>query len=444
MTDTPCRIPIKEIKPDSIAQELGILPGDILVAVNGRCPQDIIDYRYLEADEELILLVESQGELVEMEIEKEISEDLGIIFDLGAFSPIQQCENHCIFCFVDQLPPGMRETLYIKDDDYRYSVVAGNFITLTNLTAEERERIIRQRLSPLHISVHALDPSVRTQMMNHARAGRAREDMTAFAQAQLTMHTQIVLCPGVNDGPVLDDTLKQLGALFPAVASVGVVPVGLTGHRDGLTRLTPVDQDLAGDVIDQIDSWRERFLQEWEYPLVFAADELYAQAGRPLPERPYYEEFPQTENGIGLLRLLLDRWAEEKILLPDRCAPTRLTVVSGASSAGYVETIVDDLNRITGLEVRLAVVPSRFFGGEITVTGLVTGRDILLSLKGEDLGDAVLLPSSMLQDEEDRLLDDYTLESLAETLHTRLVVVDALGEGLARMIGDLCNKGKDE
>ena len=444
MSETIGRIPITDVEPASIAQELGILPGDFLLAINGQCPRDIIDFRYLEADEELTLLIESRGELIEMEIEKDVSEDLGIIFDLSAFSPIRQCENQCIFCFVDQLPVGMRSTLYIKDDDYRYSVVSGNFITLTNLSAADRERILAQRLSPLHISVHALDPGVRTAMMHNARAGQALADLETFAQAHLTMHTQIVLCPGWNDGTVLDDTLKKLSALYPAVASVGVVPVGLTGHRQGLAHLNPVDKEGAGAIIDQIDAWRARFMSALSYPLVFAADEFYALAGRPLPVRAYYAEFPQTENGIGLLRLLLDCWETEKTLLPERCTPYRMTVVSGISSATYVAGIVADLNRIEGLTVDMHVVPNRFFGGHITVTGLITGHDLIDALHGKELGDAVLIPDSMLLDEKNRFLDDTTLETVSQALHTRLIMVDALGEGLARTISDLCQDGKDD
>ncbi len=444
MTDTPCRILIQDVEPESIAYELGILPGDFLLAINGRCPRDIIDFRYLEADEELILLIDSRGELIEMEIEKDVNEDLGIIFDLSAFSPIRQCENHCIFCFVDQLPAGMRSTLYIKDDDYRYSVVAGNFITLTNLTDEDRERIIAQRLSPLHVSVHALDPGVRTAMMQNAQAGDALRDLQAFAQAQLTIHAQIVVCPDWNDGKVLDDTLEKLGDLYPGVASVGVVPVGLTGHRDGLTDLAPFDREQAVKVLNQIDTWRQRFCERLDYPLVFAADEFYALAKRELPTRPYYAEFPQTENGIGLLRLLLDRWSAERQHLPDRCRTHKLTVVSGVSSAPYIQPIIMNLNDIEGLEVQLAVVPNRFFGGQITVTGLITGQDLLDALTGKPLGDAVLIPDSMLQDEKDRFLDDMTLAMVADALHTAIIPVDSLGDGLVQLVRDLCQDGKDE
>ncbi len=440
MKDAQCRIPIMAVKDGSIAQELDIQPGDFLLSIDGRCPKDIIDFRFMEAEEELLLLIESHGELIEMEIEKEISEDIGIIFDFQAFSPIHPCENRCIFCFVDQLPRGMRSSLYIKDDDYRYSVVSGNFITLTNLTEKDRSRIIEEKLSPLYISVHAIDPAVRSAMMGNDQAGRILTDLQSFAAAKLTIHAQIVLCPGWNDGAVLDDTLQKLAALYPAVQSIGVVPVGLTGFRQGLPELTAVDSAKAEEIIQQIDGWRQIFINELDNPLVYAADEFYSLAGRDIPKREYYGEFLQTENGIGLMRLLLDRWDEEKVMLPKRCAPLRILVINGKSSSRYVQRIIQDLNTIPGLTAELAVVGNHFFGGGITVTGLITGQDLLDDLKEKDRPDAVLLPDSMLQEDNDRFLDGMELSDLAECLQTQLIKVDSLGNGLADVIRNLCKQ----
>jgi putative radical SAM enzyme (TIGR03279 family) len=429
------RILIKEVQTGSIAEEAGILPGDFLLTINGESPEDIIDYQYLVADEEVTLVLESQNETVVIDIEKDYEDDLGMVFDFSSFSPIRTCENACDFCFVDQLPPHMRPSLYVKDDDYRFSIISGNFITLTNLTERDLERIIRMRLSPLHISVHATDPGIRTELMKNVKAGGILTDIARLANAQITMHIQIVLCPGRNDQDVLDETLRDLGEYWPWVRSIGIVPVGLTGYRTHLPALVSVDRVSANAIICQIDHWRQYFESTIEYPMVFLADEFFGKAGLQVPGRNYYMEFPQLDNGIGMVRLLLDRvrFDFETVPVPIN-HQTCLTWVTGTAAAPTILQVANTVSAATGMTIQVYPIENHFFGGEISVSGLLTGQDIAAGLSGKDLGKALLIPSSAVDDHGDYLLDDWKVSELSNRLKVPIYIADELGNDLKSIL----------
>lgn len=427
-------IAIKEITPGSIAAELGILPNDRLIAINGQRPIDLIDYKYLETEENLTVTIDKENEVLEVDIEKDFDEDLGMVFDFEAFSPIRSCENHCIFCFVDQLPAKMRRSLYVKDDDYRCSMLSGSFITLTNLSEEEKQRIADMHLSPLHISVHATDPAVRAQMMKNPQAGHILEDLAFFARAGIDMHTQIVLCPGINDGEILEQTIQDLISLGPHLRSIGIVPVGLTGHRDGLAKLTPVNADKAYQLIKQVDGRRQRLVDRQKRPVIYLADEFYAQNRLPVPDKEYYGDFPQLENGIGLVRLLLDEIKKQSKKIFRLKKERHITLVTGRGAAFYLAEVVKELQKIDGLTLSLEVVDNRLFGDRITVSGLLCGKDITEALAFKDLGEALILPSSMFKDGKDVFLDNMTMEEVKACLGVPVYICDELGTDLVDTI----------
>ncbi|MBM7854634.1 putative radical SAM enzyme (TIGR03279 family) [Desulfohalotomaculum tongense] len=407
------------IVPGSIGDELGIEPGDKIIEINGQLVRDIIDYRFLTSDEELVVkLINSDGEEWLMEIEKDFDEDLGLDFGTETLGRIKRCQNKCLFCFVDQMAPGMRKSLYVKDDDYRHSFLHGNFVTLTNVREEELQRIINQRLSPLYISVHTTNPQLRRKMMSNPRAANIMYQLETLAEAGIEMHTQVVLCPEINDGEELSRTVHDLVDLYPQVRSLAVVPVGLTKYREGLAGLRRFTPKEAGKIVQQIENWQDNFIARFNYPFVFASDEFYIMSGRPIPPDERYADYPQIENGIGLTRIFLDQWAEAEQKLPQEISPPKkVALVTGSLAYTIIEPVVKRLNKIKGLKVNLYKISNRFFGESVTVAGLITGSDLLQQLPGKDLGDKIIIPAVMLKDQEgDVFLDDITLDELSNKL----------------------------
>ncbi|MCL6433156.1 MAG: TIGR03279 family radical SAM protein [Leptolyngbyaceae cyanobacterium HOT.MB2.61] len=432
---------ITAVLPDSIAAEIGFEAGDRLVAINGQRPRDLIDYQFLCADEVLELeVLDRNGKTHQIEIEKDYDEDLGLEFDTALFDGLMQCNNRCPFCFIDQQPPGKRETLYLKDDDYRLSFLYGSYLTLTNLSSREWERIEQMRLSPLYVSVHATEPEVRIRLLKNPRAGKILEQLRWFQERRLQIHAQVVLCPGINDGDHLTRTLLDLaqfhGEDIPAVASVAVVPVGLTRFRPEGDELIPVTPEKAQEVIAQVQDLQAKFRQQYGSNVVWLADEWFLIARQELPPESHYEDYPQIGNGVGSIRLFLKEFQKAARKLPKRLKlPRRFTWVVGNAVELAFRPILQRLNQVKGLEVRMVAIASEYWGQTITVTGLLTGQDILNALKDQDLGDGVLLPSLMLKQGDTRFLDDMTIADLAQQLNTRILPVNGVEELIERCKG---------
>ncbi|MEG4916992.1 MULTISPECIES: TIGR03279 family radical SAM protein [unclassified Microcoleus] len=443
---------ITKVIPDSICAEMGFEPGDSIVAVNGQKPRDLIDYQFLCADEFLELeVLDTKGKTHKLEIEKEYDEDLGVEFETALFDGLIQCNNRCPFCFIDQQPPGKRETLYLKDDDYRLSFLYGSYLTLTNLSQKEWDRIEQMRLSPLYVSVHATEPEVRIRLLKNLRAGKILEQIKWFQERRLQIHSQVVVCPGINDGEHLERTLLDLAKFhtgsIPAVASVAVVPVGLTRFRPAEDELIAVTAEKAREVIEQVQKIQvllskgkggpKAKKQNSKSRCIWLADEWFLIAGLDLPSAADYEDYPQIGNGVGSIRQFIQQFetAFEKLqpmpVEPDR----KLVWVVGNAVEKAFEPIVQQLNQIPGLSVNMAALCSHYWGQTITVTGLLTGQDLLEALQGRDLGDGILLPSVMLKQGEPRFLDDMTLEQLASSLKTRILPVSGVEELISAAIG---------
>jgi putative radical SAM enzyme (TIGR03279 family) len=443
---------ITKVIPDSIGAEIGFEPGDSIVAVNGQKPRDLIDYQFLCADEFLELeVLDAKGKTHKLEIEKEYDEDLGVEFETALFDGLIQCNNRCPFCFIDQQPPGKRETLYLKDDDYRLSFLYGSYLTLTNLTQKEWDRIEQMRLSPLYVSVHATEPEVRIRLLKNLRAGKILEQIKWFQERRLQIHAQVVVCPGINDGEHLERTLLDLAKFhtgnIPAVASVAVVPVGLTRFRPAEDELIAVTAEKAREVIEQVQKIQvllskgkggpKAKKQKSKSRCIWLADEWFLIAGLDLPSAGDYEDYPQIGNGVGSIRQFIQQFetAFEK-LQPMQVEPERKLVwVVGNAVEKAFEPIVQQLNQIPGLSVNMAALCSRYWGQSITVTGLLTGQDLLEALQGRDLGNGILLPSVMLKQGEPRFLDDMTVEQLASLLKTRILPVSGVEELISAAIG---------
>ncbi|MGI9952867.1 DUF512 domain-containing protein [Moorellaceae bacterium AZ2] len=434
---------IVAVRPGSIAAQIGVEPGDLLVSVNGEEVQDIIAYRYLTADETLVVeIIKFHGERWVLEIEKDYGEDLGLEFAEATFDGLRRCNNKCIFCFVDQMPPGLRSSLYLKDDDYRFSFLHGNFITLTNLREEDWERIIRQRLSPLYISVHTTNPALRAGLLGNRKAGSILEQLGRLQKEGIEFHAQIVLCPGLNDGGELDRTLADLACFFPALGSIAVVPVGLTAYRAKLFPLRRYTSEEAKGVVRQVEKWQKEFRTRFGKGLVYAADEFYLLSGLPLPQASAYDGFPQEENGVGLTRIFMDEFyrelKSEAQNLPGRRWPGRRVVVATGELAVPVleELITAAKARVEGLEVRVVAIANSFFGPQVTVAGLLTGQDLLKGLGAAtvDPAEIILLPDVMLKKEHPVFLDDWTVEDLQSRLGRQIQVVPTSGKALAQAL----------
>lgn len=425
---------ITNVLPDSIAADIGFEPGDAIVSINGSRPRDLIDYQFLCADEVLELeVLDTAGKSHSVEIEKDYDDDLGLEFETALFDGLIQCNNRCPFCFIDQQPPGKRQSLYLKDDDYRLSFLYGSYLTLTNLTQREWDRIEQMRLSPLYVSVHATEAEVRTRLLKNPRAGQILQQLQWFQERRLQIHAQVVLCPDVNDGAHLDTTLGDLASFhrgeIPTVASVAVVPVGLTRFRPAEDELIPVTPEKAAEVISQVQALQDKFRVSLGSTFAWLADEWFLIAGQELPSESHYEDYPQIGNGVGSIRQFLKEFQQAaKKMLPQRIeTPRKLTWVVGNAVEKAFQPIVQRLNQVEGLQVNIAARHSDYWGQEISVTGLLTGED-LLKLKGKDLGDRILLPCVMLKHGDTRFLDDMTVEELAQDLGTPILPVNGIEE----------------
>jgi len=406
--------------------------GEALVAINGNPIGDVLDYRFYSYDKDLLLTLRDETDGWKLTfVHKEEGEDLGLTFQNALMDTPRACANRCIFCFMDQLPQGMRSTLYFKDDDVRLSLLTGNYVSLTNVTEAELERIIRLRMSPINISVHATDPDVRTRMLGNPNAGQCMELLRRLQDADITMNAQIVLCPGINDGAILSRTMADLSTLQPQLQSVSIVPVGLTRHRAGRYPLTPVDPALARVTIRQVEECAACCLHEYGTRLFFLADEFYLLADRPLPEEADYEGYPQLENGVGLMRSFrtefLDALAEVQRPQADM-ASCKISIATGALAAPFLQDLLATASEKCGtLDVTVHSIRNDFFGESITVAGLVTGEDILAQLMDQPLGSKLLIPQSMLRRGEDVFLDNMTVDDLSAKLGVPVVPVEVDG-----------------
>ncbi|MBI5485551.1 MAG: DUF512 domain-containing protein [Deltaproteobacteria bacterium] len=423
---------IDSVEPGSIAEEMEIGTGDRLLAVNGHYLRDIIDYSYYSASEsQLLLEVEKAGgELWELEIEREPGESLGLFF--SAPEPAR-CANNCVFCFVHQLPKGLRKPLYVKDEDYRLSFLNGNYVTLANLKKAELARIIAQRLSPLYISVHATNPALREQLLGKKNIPPILEQLRKLAETGIAMHTQVVLCPGLNDGAELERTVADLAALHPAVRSLAVVPLGLTAHRRKLPLLTPVDSAYATEFVSKWEPRARVLRKQLGETFLYLADEFYLKAALPFPAIKEYGDFPQIENGVGMVPLFMKE-ARQVLRRARPIGTFRATVVTGMSSAGFVGEFLKKLGDKTGLDLVPLAVENRLFGASVTVSGLVSGNDIVAALEGHEIGSALLVPDVMLKEGEGLFLDDVSLEELERRIGCRAIVFESTPAGFYRAV----------
>lgn len=424
---------IEAVAPGSLAAAWGLEPGDRLLTVNGYPPQDVIDYLYHTARDRITLRVEKpRGEVWECAGEKETGEELGLHFAQELFTPLRRCNNQCLFCFVDQNPPGLRPTLYLKDDDYRLSFLHGYFITLTNLTEAHFERIRAQRLSPLYVSVHTTNPALRPYLFGNPQANAGWVWLRRLCAAGIEVHAQLVLCPGLNDGPELERSLRDLAALRPQLLSVAVVPVGLTKYQRH-PNLRPYTQAEARGVLAQLETWQARSKRESDCNWVYAADEFFFLARRRLPPAEYYDDFPQMENGVGLTRLFLDDLATLTARRPRRSTPPpEVTLVTGELGARVLGDFFARENEKVPSAVTLVPVRNEFFGPTVTVAGLLAGQDILTALRGRRLGDWVLVPGAALN-EEGLFLDDLSLSDLEQALGLPVRAARTAGELIAAL-----------
>lgn len=451
---------ISAVAPLSIAEGLGIKPGDVLMSINSSEVLDVFDYRIRELDGDFSLQIRRpDGTLKDFSIRKEANEELGLCFENPLMDDGRSCSNKCVFCFIDQLPRGMRESLYFKDDDLRLSFLTGNYVTLTNLDDKEYDRLLSYHLSPMNVSVHATDPEVRSRMMNNRFAGNLMERLKRAVSVNISVNCQIVLCPGLNDGSVLEQTLSDLLELGDGLLSIAVVPVGLTRFRDtnGLPELKPFDCDSAQAVLDLVHKYQKDFLKTRGERLFFAADEFYIRAGRPIPSAKSYDGFPQLENGVGLLSARRDEINKglanrkrRKNYSGDtgKICSKKYWLISGTDAAPFCREVLTDVESFYHDTIEVIAVTNMFFGDKVTVTGLLTGGDILgallekASLEGKP--DAVLLPDVTLKSGETVFLDDMTVEKLAQRSGHRIIPYASTGEGLLLTLDYLRAKAREE
>lgn len=425
---------ITAVAPSSIAAEMGIVAGDRLIRINDQTVIDIFDYEYLVAEEEIVVLIQKEnGEEWELEIEKDEDEDLGLSFDSSLMDDYRSCKNNCIFCFIDQMPKGMRDTLYFKDDDTRLSFLQGNYVTLTNLSDEDVDRIIRYHMSPINISFHTTNPALRNKMLHNRFAGESlkKVDRLVAEGSNIELNGQIVLCKGINDGAELTRTISDLTRYLPNLKSVSVVPVGLTRFREGLHPLEPFTKEDAIAVIDEIHGWQKTLYEAHGTHFVHASDEFYLLADLPIPEAETYDGYLQLENGVGMIRLLIDDFHEAFDLLKEQDVTGQaknthdeLSIATGRLVYPFIRELMNELEAYApGLTIHVYEIKNDFFGEHITVTGLLTGRDIIAQLRDKPLGSRLLLPSNVLRSGETYLLDDVTLDDISKALHVPVGII---------------------
>ena len=422
---------ISKVYSGSIAEEIGIEVGDLLISINDQPIQDIIEYRFLLSDEYLeVEIKKANGQIYIYEIEKEYDDDLGIEFTNPIIDQAKSCRNKCVFCFIDQLPKGMRETLYFKDDDSRLSFLQGNFVTLTNMSEDDINNIIKYRISPINISVHTTNPELRKTMIKNKFAGNLYSIMQRLADAQIQMNCQIVLCPGYNDKEELERTVSDLAKLYPYVNSAAAVPVGITKHREHLPNLEIFNEKTAGETIDQVEKLHEKYLKELGTRFIFLSDEFYVMANRKLLDYDEYEGFIQFENGVGMISKL-----EREIHNCLKVLPTekinrskKVSIATGHSAYEFIKAMANDImTKCPDVEINVYKIINNFFGDTITVSGLITATDIIDQLKDKDLGETLYIPRSMLKADEEIFLDNITLEELSNTMN--IEVVPCLNKG---------------
>ena len=420
---------IASVEPGSIAEELELEAGDILLEINGNKIEDVFDYHYLMNEEYVEILVrKANGEEWELEIEKEFEEDLGVSFENGMMDDYRHCTNKCIFCFIDQMPPGMRETLYFKDDDTRLSFLQGNYVTLTNLKEKDVEKIIKYKLSPINISFQTTNPELRCKMLHNRFAGESLKIVDRLVEAGITINGQIVLCKNWNDGDELERSMSDLYQYLPALQSVSVVPVGLSKFREGLEPLEPFTKEDAKIVIAQIEKWQKKAVEEFGLHFIHASDEWYLLAEEELPKEESYDGYLQLENGVGMLRLLQTEFQDALTETKGDSAKRKVSIATGKLAAPFIRKLMKDMTKkYPETEVLVYDITNQFFGEKITVAGLITGQDLKKQLKDQDLGEKLLLPCHMLRSGEEVFLDDVTVSELSEYLQIPIEIVDSDG-----------------
>lgn len=433
---------VAKVMANSIAEEVGIEVGDKLVSINENEVKDIIDYKFLITDEYLVIEVEKpDGEIWEIEIEKDYDEDLGLVFKEAILDKPRSCHNKCVFCFIDQLPQGMRETLYFKDDDSRLSFLQGNFLTLTNMSDDDIDRIIKYRISPINVSVHTTNPQLRIKMLNNRFAGNIYDILKKLSDAHIKINTQIVCCPGLNDNEELVKTVEDLYKLYPSVENVAIVPLGVTKHRDNLPQLQLFHKESAKMQIELISKLQKKYEKEVGTPFARLSDEFYIVAEVDIPEEDHYRGYEQLEDGIGMIRLLLSTIKDNLSYLQENSKGS-FTMVTGTSAYPTIHMVASQIMKSNpNINIDVVRVENEFFGKTITVAGLLTGRDIIEALKSRDLGKYIIIPSNVLRrgyelgsTEELILLDDYTVADLEKILNKKIIVCDYTGEDLIDLI----------
>ena len=415
---------ITGVERGSPADKHKIKEGDYLISINDHDINDVLDYRFRLTERKITLKIHRGAELFDVTIKKDEYSDIGLEFETYLMDEKHSCRNKCVFCFIDQLPKGMRDTLYFKDDDSRLSFLMGNYITLTNLSDADVDRICEMKTSPINISVHTTNPDLRVKMMKNKRAGEVLSYMRRFADAGITLNCQIVLCKGINDGAELDRSMRDLVKFCPHLSGVSIVPAGITDHRDGLCRLEPFTPDETGVVIDQVDRFASECLEKYGSRIFFCGDEMYVKSGREIPGEDYYEGYPQIENGVGMIRSMQSEFDDELEYLDgyDLETPRKVSIATGAAAYGFIKSLVDTLmEKVPTLECDVYLIKNDFFGKNITVAGLLTGQDLYNQLKDRELGDRLLIPRVSLKADEPIFLDDMKLDELSEKLGVEVV-----------------------
>lgn len=439
---------ISVVKLGSIAEEVGIEIGDYLLSINDSKIEDIIDYKYLSTDEHMVFTIEKQnGEIWDIDIEKDFDEEIGLEFQKSIMDEAKSCTNKCIFCFIDQMPKGMRETLYFKDDDSRLSFLQGNFVTLTNMNEKDIERVIKYKISPINVSVHTTNPQLRIKMLNNKFAGNVYGYMKRFAEAGIHMNCQIVLCPGINNGDEFTKTVLDLYELYPNISDLAAVPVGVTKFRDGLFNMPIYNKESAKAELDQIKVLQEKFIKEIGTPFIRLSDEFYILADEEIPSMDFYGLLHQLEDGVGMVRCFRDN-INRNLEKVNKNKKGSFTFITGALAYNEVKKMLDAIKEKNNkLDINLYKITNNFFGETITVAGLITGKDIIEQLKDKDVKTHIVLPDNMIRkgyelcdNDEKVLLDDYTLEDLGKTLHRNIILCDYTGEDLIDIINENCEE----
>ncbi len=423
-------VTITGVEHGSLADKNGIKAGDILISVNGHDVNDVLDYRFRLSDEKVTLKIHRGPELFDVTIKKDEYADIGLCFETYLMDKKHSCKNKCVFCFIDQLPKGMRESLYFKDDDSRLSFLMGNYITLTNLTDDDVTRICEMKTSPINISVHTTNPELRVKMMKNKRAGEVLSYMRRFADAGISLNCQIVLCKGLNDGEELKRSIHDLAELYPSLIGVSIVPAGLTDYRDGLYPLEKLTAEDLASTVDMVDAFGEECLEKYGSRLFFCSDEMYLGCGRELPPDEYYEGYPQIENGVGMIRSMKCEFDDELEFLSeyDLNKSRNISIATGYLAYDFIKSLADELmRRVPTLNVTVYRVRNDFFGKNITVAGLITGRDLYEQLKDKPLGERLIIPSVMLRAERDMFLDSMSADELSEKLGVDICASDTNG-----------------